>query len=124
MKKYSPILFQTILYIIQYVILPKFIAIYPTDVHRHMLIVCLTTTTVSIVGMIFFDKFKYWFLGLILYFTMVNLYHPTHIYGIAYGIFSKKLSIIGWTIIVFIIEFILWIIMKCIKHTKNKFIYK
>lgn len=120
-KKHIPILMQMILYIIQFVIIPSIIDIYPSDVHRHFLIIAVTTMVVSLIGMILFScYFRYWVLGGLIYFILVNIYHPTYIYGIDYGILPKIISIIGLMIMILLFEFAMWVLIKLYKYILKK----
>ncbi len=117
MKKNSPIILQLILYITQYIFIPQFIDIYPSDVHMHLIIICSTTFLIAVVGMMCFsDCFRKWLLGWLIYTVLVYIYHPTYIYGIGYGILTKTLSVLGWSVIIFMLESIIWMIIKFAKH--------
>lgn len=116
-KVVVPAFTTILLYIIQYIILPHIIIIYPSDVERVYLTIILSTLLIVLPTMAFLaDRFRYWLIFLLLYPILVVLYHPANIYGIGYGMFSiGLLTIVFLTIAVLLTEFLCWGLVKFLK---------
>ncbi len=118
----SPIIFQIVLYVLQFLILPSVYYISPFDVARSLIAIFLSTLFITIVGMTFFsDALRNWLLGLLLHLALMMLYHPDNIYGIGNGMFD--FDIITITIIFLLImgtQIFVWLFVKLFRRINKK----
>ena len=112
-----PIASQLLLYVVQFLVIPRVIFISPADAKRNRITIIATSAILSFVVMILFaDNFLFWLIGIVLYYIAVMIHCPDALYGIGYGLFSiKNISITIITLSVLGTEFAVWVITRIIK---------
>ncbi len=118
----SPIIFQIVLYVLQFLILPSVYYISPFDVARSMIAIFLSTLFITIVGMTFFsDALRNWLLGLILHLALVIIYHPDDIYGIGNGMFDFDIiTMIFIFLLIMGTQVFVWLFLKLFRRIIKK----
>lgn len=80
------LLFQLMIYIMLFIISPRLFSLHPSDSSSSFIIISLTATVISLIGIIFFvDQIRYWSIGIPVLWGLIMLYHPQNIYGIGYN---------------------------------------
>lgn len=122
MKKIIALLISQItIYLIQFLLVPIVIHIYPSDLHGNFVAICTTTAIITIAGMLMFtDKLRLWLNTIVIYAILVFIYHPNHLYGIGYGMFTNNsIQIVVLIFTVIVIQMVCWIFVKCLKLLKD-----
>ncbi len=130
MKKYTitKVAFVIILlYMLQFIVIPIFY--FPTS-NEGTGILIISTVLLTVTGMfIISDKLYYWLISNILYSILIYFYHPKGAYGVGmFGLFEAStyswdvvpFSIVILTILLIIVQFAVWIVVKIIKYTFRK----
>ena len=135
MKKtiFIVILFNVCLYIIQFLIIPYLYSDVIGRGHEGMAVLCITTTIVTMIGMITFsNKFSFWLIGIVIYALLIILYSPEGAYGIGitgldldglYAQYNPSARFLGICIVaglVLFFQFVIWCIIKLFKFYYSK----
>lgn len=109
-------LFQLLLYLVQYLLVPVIAFPDPKDENLSGAIVMITTFVFAFVGMYFFvPNVLYWFATMPIYYWLVSLYHPENIYGINFRddqfAYLSSTNVLTISIIVLLLEIFVWIIV-------------
>ncbi len=121
-KVLSPIISQVVLYVLQFLILPSVYYVSPFDILRSSIVVFLSTLVITIIGMSFFsDSFRGWFLGLLLHFALMLVYHPDNVYGIGNGMFDFDIiTMLFVSLLIMVTQISVWLFLKLLKRINKK----
>jgi hypothetical protein len=109
------ILCQLVIYLVQFVVVPVFVDIYPSDTLRGTLAICVSTLFLSFGGMTKISrKYHYWIVGIIPYTMLLFFYRP---YGITDGFWGVDIPIIS--LLVLANEFAIWVIVITINKVRK-----
>ena len=116
-KLLASLISQLTIYVVQFLLLPAVVHIYPSDSHRNFMAISITTAVISIVGMLLFsDQLRFWLGTIVIYAILVLIYHPDNLYGIGYGMFANDIiSIVVLTFNVMAVQIVCWIVVKTVK---------
>lgn len=119
------LVFQIMIYVVQYVLIPFVYEPKPYDENACYLVLGLSTFIVTLIGQAFFIKKIYgWVCSLFIYPVLVLIYHPTEIYGIGYRghalIVVTEIDVLVWTIFVLGVELLTCIIVYIVNFIKKK----
>ncbi|RRD94584.1 hypothetical protein EII17_07310 [Clostridiales bacterium COT073_COT-073] len=129
----SAILCDIGLYLLQFLLIPAISFKLVTGDHEMIVVLCLTTIIVTMVGVIFFtDRLRHWLLALIIYVLLIFLYSPLYAYDI--GVINLTLDgltarydpgfrYFGILLIAFLVLFLqsaICLIAKLIRYHQNK----
>jgi hypothetical protein len=124
------ILFAIIIYILQFLIAPGVYWL----MTGHRLgdgfwifsgdgFIATTDIIITLVGMFSFEsKLRYWWVNPFIYYFLIIIYHPKHVYDMGLGGFismPEGLSIIGYAAGYFILQIAVWIFMKFINWLRQ-----
>lgn len=119
---FYPVLFQILLYAVQFIIAPRIYYISPYDVMRSIVFIVISVCLITTWGMVRFShNYIGWILGLFVYAFLVIVYHPNNLYGIGSGMFDFDLITIGiFVLLTFVLQLLIWVILRIYTPKKNK----
>lgn len=120
------LVFQSVIYVIQYLIEPLIIAPSPRDTNLNAAIIIVSTAVVNLLGMqIMHLGLSYYVVSLPIYYIAVQMYHPVGIYGLDYTPFIALTKVEVWvlTLLVGLIEIGVWCMLK-LGHKLREWIRK
>ena len=123
-KMVYAIVLQSLIYILQYLLIPIVYLPHPMDQTACTLILFFTTIIILFFGQLFVVK-NTWCLiiSFPIYPLLIKLYHPKDAYGIGYDgfliSFNESFDIILLSLFIFIIEIITCILVKLIQRVRK-----
>ena len=118
----SPIIFQVVLYSLQFVILPSVYYISPSDIVRTAVEIILSTLFITIVGMIFFrNEFRWRLLGWLVHLVLMTIYHSDNIFSMGNGMFDFNVITITFvSLLILGTQILVWLFMKFSNRMNKK----
>lgn len=116
--------FQLIIYVVQYILLPVVYVPKPYDESSCYLVLGFSTFIIVFVGQMLFVKKVYgWICSFFIYPMLIVIYHPAEIYGIGYRQHSLinlvEFDIFLVTTFVLCIELVACILVSIVNHIRN-----
>ena len=118
------IVLQTLIYILQYLLIPIIYIPHPMDQTACTLILFFTTIIIIFFGQLFVIRNTWcWIISFPIYPILIKLYHPTDAYGIGYDgfliSFNENFYIILVSLFILIVEVVACIFVKLIQRVRK-----